>query len=246
MKMSPQDKRKMLNFDSLAEAEKATGESYKKDEHTQHFGFLLHLGKTATVKAVLEEDDDTTFATKVVDYLRIAKELGFEIVLEHDFIIPEELKKSYDDGKIDRHYIMWHPEYSVLLNFDTYGGNETVNGGNFYYAWKPKNMKNWHDYTSSGGFKPGDIWVGSHDCREALRFNFEELRDNGQFLKQWTEQPHLWLMHYGDQRIAKELEDDHSALYGPGGKWDKINKGYLDKLPAHVQKAICYQGTIDL
>ena len=61
---------------------------------------------------------------------------------------------------------------------------------------------NWGEFTSSGSFKHPDgfvtsdvrdaaynnnelIWVGYHDCREALRFHIRRLREDGTFLNPW-------------------------------------------------------------
>jgi hypothetical protein len=244
--MNPEQTRKVLNFDPLYFAERATGHSYKEDESTMGLGFLMHLRHTAEKSAMLEGVDDTTMRTKLVDYLRIAKEIGFVMVFEQDIVVPEELREDYDDGRKDRHYIMWHPQHSILLVFDSYSNNTTVNGGNFYYTWRPHNMGDYHNYTSSGGFRKGPlreddkVWVGSHDCREALRFHISELLTHGEFLSQWTEYPRPWLMHYGDQRLPKERKDDFNFLHGPYGYWSQVNCGYASRLPEYVQKAICF------
>ena len=245
--MNPKAKRDMLKFDALGEAEKATGHSYKEDEPTMGLGFMLHIGHTATKQAMLESQDDTSMRTKIEDYIRIAKSIGFEMVLEHDIIIPKELKQEYDDEKkVNRHYIMWHPGYAILLTFDSYWGNKSINGSKFYYSWRPEKDLNTYDYTSSGSMVQGPlgeddrIWIGSHDGREALRFNISELAAHGEFVKQWPKYPSLWLMHYGDQRLPKELEDNHSAVFGRGGHWDQVNCGYAAQLPEHIQKAICF------
>jgi hypothetical protein len=246
--MKPEQYKQALNFDPLADAERVTGKSYKKDETTMHLGFLMHLQHTARKHAMLAEADDTSSRTPLEDYLRIAKEIGFETVLEHDIVIPENLKKDYDNNRVDRHYIMWHPQYSILLNFDSYtsyGGNCTVNGGNFYYAWRPHDKDSYGSFISTGSFSKfarevGDyIWVGSHDCREALRFKIAQLLEGGEFLTQWPEYGHPWLMHYGDQRIG-DAQKETTPLYGSNGYWSQVNHDYASKLPEHVQKAICF------
>lgn len=244
--MKPKLDRSVLTFDSLDTAEKITGKSYTKDKTTMNLGFVLHLESAAARERILSEAGDTSMRSKLADYLRIAKSAGFEMVLEHDIVVPAEFKKSYEGEKVNRHYIMWHPEYSILLNFDSYNGNKSINGGSFYYAWRPKDPAargEWRDCLSSGGMcqdpqdEDANVWVGSHDCREALRFNIMELAKHGTFLKQWPKYPHLWLMHYGDQRLPEELEKNHKAQ---SGHWDKVNRGYASRLPEHVQKAICF------
>jgi len=69
------------------------------------------------------------------------------------------------------------------------------------------------------------IWVGNHDCREALKFNISELQKNGTFVKQWVDTPFLWLLHYMD---TKSEGYDH----------EKITTERLNKLPKGVREAM--------
>lgn len=183
---------------------------------------------------------DTSMHTKLADYLFIAKNIGFEMVFEQDIFIPAELQRSYDKN---RHYIMWHPGYSILLSFDSYFNDTSVNSGNFYYAWKPNHYPSCYDFISSGIFrgKVGEsmVWVGSHDCRKALCFNIETLAKKGEFLIQWPELPHLWLANYADYRIFDNLKDNQSGEY-----WHEVNRSYLERLPEYVQRAICFKPNI--
>jgi hypothetical protein len=72
------------------------------------------------------------------------------------------------------------------------------------------------------------IWAGDHDCREALRFKIEGMKNNGTFLKTWKEQPFLWLLHHQDT-------EDKNYDY------KKINQERIALLPVEVQE--CIKGT---
>jgi hypothetical protein len=69
------------------------------------------------------------------------------------------------------------------------------------------------------------IWSGNHDCREALKFNINQLAENGTFVKKWKKQPFLWLLHYMD---TEKKDYDYNA----------INKERIAMLPIEVQELI--------
>jgi len=86
-----------------------------------------------------------------------------------------------------------------------------------------KKFKTWcfkvDDYVKSKSLI--NIWSGNHDCREAIKFNINQLLENGKFLKKWKEQPFLWLLNYMD---SKPKDYDHK----------KITEERLNKLPKHI------------
>lgn len=143
--------------------------------------------------AVLTERGDTKFSNTLEDYMRIVTSYGFEVALELPFT-------SRRSGQDETYFILVQPELGLVLCFDTYGGDK-VNGGKVYYNWKPADMDNYWDCTSSGGFHNYDedpVWAGDHDCREALIFNMERLRKRGTLLPKWEANPFLWFLHYDD------------------------------------------------
>ena len=109
--------------------------------------------------------------------------------------------------------------------FDTYHTKD-VNSGHIYYNWAPNlTDKEWFNYTSSGKLhKDKDVYIGSHDAREALRYHITMLREHGTFINPWIERPFLWLLHYADTKG----EYDYEA----------INKARIDCLPDYVKQAI--------
>jgi hypothetical protein len=220
--------RNMLNFDSLQEAEKITNKSYKTDKVTETFGFGLHLAQSKMKEKMLNKMGDTTLRNEVTKYLEIVQGIGFEVVLKDPCLNAE--------GITEHLYILWHDEYSILLRFDTHtwaddgswakSGKEvpppSVNGGSFYYNIKLNDDCDWK-VTSSGGFRDG-VWVGHHDCREAIKFKISQLAANGTFQKKWVERPFLWLVAY------TETKDKYD--------YDEINAERIARLPQHVIDAI--------
>ncbi len=224
--------KKVLTTDSLRDAEVITGKSYKEDKTTESIGFMLHMENSQKKREMLESLGDTTFSNELHHYLGILGGFGFEVVLKEPFI---------NEDKITEHlFVLWHDEYSILLTFDTHtwsnsdgsftknGGTvppPSVNGGDFYYNIKFNADVKRHDFTSSGGMRDNDIWVGNHDCREAVKFHISQMADNGTFQKQWVERPFLWLLHYMDRKVE-------------GYDSDKNNAERIAKLPQRVIDAI--------
>lgn len=212
----------MLRFDSLAEAEKMTGQSYKEDEATTWLGMAIGMSNADRKNAELRDRDDTLLSNDYDRYARIVGEMGFSKVLEVPFT------SRYSEP--ERLEIWWH-EDGLLLSFDTYR-TEHVNGGKVYYNWRPNpDTERWR-YTSSGHMRPDGVWVGDHDCREALRHNLGRLRSGGSFLVPWVERPWLWLLHHGETDLAPEPWKDRDAYY------NRARAERVALLPEHVLAAI--------
>ncbi len=210
----------LLKFDAFDTAMKLTGVSYKESEATSAIGVGLFIGANNLKRQVLSSLDDTHYLTTLTEYLRIAKEEEFEIVLEVPFL-------GYDH-KQESLFVLFNKADGILLCFDTYGGKK-VNGGHFYYNWIPNGS--WREascFTSSGGFHEIDghlIWSGDHDCREALRAHLAGLRDHGKFVTPWKDQPFLWLLHYMDTKVEGY---DHKA----------ITESRIGQFPDEIKNAI--------
>ncbi len=145
---------KTIHVDPLHEAEKITGESYKNSENTGFLGLAMQMEKSAKMETLMSDTDDTKFSETEEEYLRKVKDFGFESVL----IVPFTNKEKIEE----RLHILFHPEYSILLKFDTYSFGDdgsfengvpppSVNGGSFYYNWVPNKDYKGH-VTSSGGY----------------------------------------------------------------------------------------------
>lgn len=210
---------RLLRFDPLAEAETITGSSYKGDPDTRALGFMLLQQNGAIKQQLLEVRGDTTFNNQLDRYLEIVAKEGFREILRVPFTSRWNEQECL--------YVMYHDGDGILLTFDTYCG-EKVNGGKFYYNIKMKpDEPNWHVISSGHYCQVGDdyVWVGDHDCREALRHHIAQLRAHGEFIKEWIEQPFLWLLHHGD---TKDDNYDHK----------EITAERIAMFPIEVQKAI--------
>lgn len=191
----------ILKFDALDMAERLTGGDYKRDKAVEALGISMHLDSVQLKRAALESVGDAHFSMDLPQYLDVLAAEGFDQVLALEF------DGTSDNGKPDTLYIFWKPADGVLLVFDTYWGGKSVNGGKFYYNWRPSSHgEPWEvarGLTSSGSWKQiGDewIWSGDHDCREAVRFHLRRFRERGELLAKWRVQPFMWLLHYMDTK----------------------------------------------
>jgi hypothetical protein len=208
-----------LRFDGLAEAERVTGTSYKESRGTQLLGMALHIAGNERKSAALRAAGDSCFGTTIEEYHQIIKRLGFLQVLNIPFTCRENTEAFQ---------IWWHDTDAILLAFDTYGG-KSVNGGKFYYNVKLPFAS--CEIRSSGHFLEFDekakegIWSGDHDCREAIRYHVERLREEGDFVNPWKERPFIWLLHHGDTKVE-------------GYDYKAINSERIAMLPENVRTAI--------
>lgn len=214
----------LLNYDPLATAEKITGMHYKDggvslDNPTIGIGLLLAQRNAAEKNAILDELDDTKLSNNLDRYQSIITNYGFEQVLA------DEWKSGH--GHEETYFIYAHRK-GLLLSFDTYSGCR-VNGGKVYYNWRPAtdDASNW-ECTSSGGYTNYDsdpVWVGDHDCREALIHKLNRLNNRGEFVTPWVKRPFLWLLHYDDSKV-------------PGYDYRAITEARIKRLPEWVQEFI--------
>lgn len=211
---------KILKRDALDETEKMTGSSYSDSPFTQQMALLNHLEAVAHREAAMLLTGDTAFSNKLDYYMKAASSIGFKKVLE----LPFAVKSDWDERpRNETYFIFWRD--GILLSFDTYSSDH-VNGGNFYYNWKGDRSKNHGILSSGGAAEDTSIWVGSHDCREGLKFHIRQLEQAGEFMKKWVERPFLWLLHHGD--TANDKVYDHES----------INAKRIAMLPREVREAI--------
>lgn len=70
------------------------------------------------------------------------------------------------------------------------------------------------------------VWIGNHDCREAIITNIKRMQQFGKFLPIWVQQPlTLWITHFAEKMADYE-------------EYDKISKQRIAKLPDYVRKQI--------
>lgn len=221
----------LLEYDSLNEAEKVTGKSYKEDNATGFLGMMLAIQNGEVKNAALKAQGDSTLLNTLSDYLTIIKAEGFEVVLTIPF---QRAGYKETDPLIDeKWYVAFHKADSILLVFETYRG-KSINGGNFYYNWKSNDpsLGGWNRILSTCYFKDG-VAIGSHDCREAIRYHIKQLRDNGTFLKQWIERPLIHILNNDDYGKGYDF-------YNPADKerTSSLREYRLSLLPEFVLNAI--------
>lgn len=199
--------------DPLAEAEKITGISYKDSDTVTLLGMSIMQDIQEKKKAAAHINFDSHFSMTLEEYIKVIERIGFKKIYEREF------EGTYSKDTL---FVYWFKEKSILLKFDSHGGDR-INGGNFYYNIKPNDIGNF-TARSSGGLRDG-IWAGSHDCREAIKHHIEMLSEQGTFLTQWVESPFLWLLHYMDSKVK-------------GYDYKAINKQIIDQFPQEVKDAI--------
>jgi hypothetical protein len=224
--MNPNEIRKILERDGLAEAERQTGRSYKESEFTQWLGFQNHLEASADRDLAMLITGDTSFSNTTEMYLEIATGIGFEIVAKFPFEATDRQEIRHEQM-----FILWNN--GILLYFDTYYGK--VNSGKFYYNWVPKSKDYPRLILSSGSWESSEmnLWSGYHDCREALKFHISELKTYGDILNPWKKKENLWLVNYADTAKTKGMNfRESSPIY------KSINEQRISMLPRNVREAI--------
>lgn len=222
----------LLDLDPLDSAEDIV---WDKNEISQALGFGMHQAHHRMKHDVLVSRGDTTFGSDLQPYIDIIVRNGFEEVL----VIPFK-SIPYREGEaiIDEAFYIYARRDGFLLTFDSYDGKR-VNGGHLYYnvevgAEIPDAM---YGVTSSGGWSDRNdpefkkfydkthvkdmVWVGHHDCREALIFNISQLHAAGKVLPKWYKKPFLWLLHYADTK-----SEDYN--------YERINAERIAMLPQWV------------
>lgn len=210
----------MLAFDPLAEAEKMTGASYKEDEETLRAGMALHLLHNGFKKQALQAAGDTYWGITPADALSAMEAAGF--VLVHS-------EPVGDTGDVQR--ILVHPD-GLLIDFDSYYADTTINSGSVYYQWRPAvdGPDRW-EFTASGGFSRTDesVWIGYHDIREGLFRKIQRLRENGEFVSPWIDTD-----GWARPRISTYLDWRHNPSFNIEANTERILAG----LPTWAQKVL--------
>lgn len=246
--------REVLEFDSVAEAEKI-GKQSRRDrnvnplglEQEQMLGLLFHMGNSDRKRQLLKQSQDTYMGSTLDEYFQIITSLGFQKVQELEYNSFQEWDADNPAAwRKEKHYICWEPKRGILLAFDTYHGG--VNGGSFYYNWKA-NEKYWdtlrsdnpnpaYGVTSSGRGSSVEkgVYIGYHDCREALKYHIERLEEWGAFVNPWVECDTPWVLHHMDTKDARGRENYNYE------DTTRMLHQRLSQLPDWLKKAIAYDG----
>lgn len=218
--MDDSEMRSLLEYDGLAAAEALSGTSYKEDPITMLAGFGLNVRNSELKRQALTAAGDTHYSSDFVEQLDAFLDLGFEVVASYKF----RGSDMFEEPVMETFLILWHPD-GVLGTMESYEGTRR-NTAKFYYNWRPNEPDgNWFKFTSSGGPFVDGVYPGYHDGREALKFNFEQLKANGEFVSPWVASPFLWLLNYMDTKVE-------------GYDYKEINNARFADLPEHVRTAI--------
>lgn len=200
----------LLGYDSLAEAERITGKSYKEDEVTGKLGLLLHMEHTQRKRDELMVRQDTYYSIPFTEAVDVALDIGFKPVWTHAGT------SSY--GHPQKTIIFWHE--GILLTMNDYKG--CLNSANIHFNWRPSSGKSDEfgpifDLPVSGSMKhrgpgfediDGDPWVfvGSIHVVEGLKHRVEQLRASGEVLTEWYVTDDLLGIRVGDE-VKSDFSD---------------------------------------
>lgn len=215
-----------LSNDPIAEFERISGKRWQENTNEDNKAMLgLAMLRNNQKHEIIKSAGDTTFSMSGEEYQANIEDFGFELIYEEHFTANHCGSTNDDTLKV-----FWFD--GLLLYFDTYAGQR--NGGKVWYNWK-RNDDAEYGCTSSGGMT-GDIWVGDHDCREALRFNINRLKANGKILKQWKHCPRsLWITHYGEK---DDIFGNHDWGSNKPHPVNIRTQERIIQFPKHVRKAI--------
>ena len=225
---------KSLHIDALDLAERMSGKSYKEDEETGMLGMSLQMMLSAQKKQLLQEQDDIHHGSGIEEYLRIMKELGFEIVYTEPFSVRQNPNEPITN---EMYYIMWHPTRFILASIESYD-KTSLNSSKWYFAYKPISSDDYYkqNFHFSGSWygaredlpRSEWVWVGNWDAREAIKHEIIKCDMSGKFVE-WPCTQFLQLNTYGDWKKCE------SHNYSPA---DEMTKKRFNALPDHVKSVI--------
>ena len=235
---------KVLSYDSLHEAERLTGKSYKEDAATVGLGMALAVSGNRRKKELLEFARDTYWGITPGAALKRLVEEGFVIHASDEF----SGTADHHAGQIDRWYILYDKRRGLLVWMETYGSKvepqSAINSIALYFNWKRANKEidfpphcSWAYYGPQGEDAmdpniPSDqlVLVGSYDGREGLFNLIDWLEANGTFVTPWAKSPFLWFLTYADPEVKGY---DHEAITAarlallPAGIRSKLARGQV-------------------
>lgn len=224
---------KAMSTDPILEFEQISGKSYKDNTEEDNVAMMGYaLARTSEKHELLKQANDTFHGMRVDDYVKNITEFGFVEVYSESFT-----EHHFGRDVTEWLRVFWNEKHGLLLYFDTYNG--VINGGKCWYNWKPMTEGAYRSTSSGSYYQSGEewIWVGDHDCREALRFNIRNLLIGGPFIAQWRFQPRcMWITHWGET----------DSLFGSYDHWHTETKHpatirteeRISKFPEAVRAAI--------
>jgi len=145
----PANIKKAMDFDPLAELEKATGK--KLDDLPLAAGLGVVKGVGDIRRELLMKNRDLFMGISLEGMKSVLAELGFQCIYWEPFC-------GNDPDKTEYLYAYWHPTKYLFFCGDSYGGDH-INGATVYATWKiredldPKVYENIPEHYS-GGWEP--------------------------------------------------------------------------------------------
>lgn len=173
----------LLARDALAEAERATGLSYKEDPFTQALGMAGHMDLSGRKRQAMKAVGDSHYGMGYVAFLSLATLEGFMEVHQHEF--------KNRDGRPEIYTVLWHP-VGILLTAESFNGwsegrPPTVNTAEITFNAKMP-VGTWLDRCSTFSIRYDEkhLWTHAHrDVREGFRLALADLRSKVEFITPW-------------------------------------------------------------
>ena len=204
-----EDIKSSLNFDPLQAAEDITGDP--QNPLTDILAIRMAVDNSNRKDTLLKSIRDTTFSMGMKEYIANVLAFGFEIIYDKVF--------TGRDQEKERHCILFHHQYGVLLNVDSFQGHRNTAKAYFNFKAQKDRFKELRHVGLSGTH--GGI-LESFDARESIRFKIQSMLQNGAFIQNWEEKPFLWLLNFSDD----------------SDKYKSINQKMIESFPESVKNKI--------
>ena len=209
---------RLLNLDIGKVTESILGEPYDSNPDTLDLYFYLCKKYSEAKRGLLLANNDSTYESSIERYIDILKDLNFIEIFEGYFINKNE------EEILQVHF---NYELGILLVFDSFNG--LLNSSKYYFNWIPNatfpSYINLFDEPTI--LKDGkDKWLfyGGNDCREAIKYKINILKEEGKFLKPWKVSP----KHFNLVTFTKKEQ----------GSKEHLTKQRLNRLPEEARKII--------
>jgi hypothetical protein len=158
------------------------------------------------------------FSQTMDEHVNSLHALGFETVLEDDFI--------GHNVKINESFlVLWHPD-GVLAAVESFDAVYCASSKLYYNVRTSLSMLDeYYRYVQNGYLTDDLVWVGSNDSRDNVESTFNGLSVFGTTLNPWVSRPDLRLVTYveGQDSNIDSLETTEERI---------------SRLPENVRKAI--------
>jgi len=196
---------KILNKDSLAEAEQIFGGKHWSEFSDEERVFaLLKAFCDNQVKAEhLKSIGDTYWGIKWNDFITLIESYGFKKGMKYDFIPPKHGLTDEPD-RIEEAIIFYHPGKGLILWATSYGNKDHINGGTVYGMTQYEKF-DWDIFSHCSHGDNGEdknIRDFSYDIREGLIYTLNRMDKNTRLLPIWSgRKPFMFLVDYAESEV---------------------------------------------